>query len=71
MVEGIPEMVLIDRKGIIRMVKAGNSPANVKALHGENRGTGQGEIAYRDVVVSRDAAGERVDDHALPLRGRG
>ena len=31
-VEGIPEMVLIDRKGIIRMVKAGNSPANVKAL---------------------------------------
>jgi thiol-disulfide isomerase/thioredoxin len=30
--EGIPELVVIDRKGIIRMVKAGNSPANVKAL---------------------------------------
>ncbi len=30
--EGIPELVLIDRKGIIRMVKAGNSPENVKAL---------------------------------------
>ena len=30
--EGIPELVVIDRKGVVRMVKAGNSPENVKAL---------------------------------------
>jgi thiol-disulfide isomerase/thioredoxin len=30
--EGIPQLVLIDRKGVVRMVKAGNSPENVKAL---------------------------------------
>jgi thiol-disulfide isomerase/thioredoxin len=29
---GIPELVVIDRKGIIRMVKAGNSKENVEAL---------------------------------------
>ena len=30
--KGIPELVVIDRKGIVRMVKAGNSPENVEAL---------------------------------------
>ncbi len=33
MVEGIPEMVLIDRKGKVRMVKIGNTEDNTKALH--------------------------------------
>ena len=32
MVQGIPEMVLIDRKGVVRMVKLGNSEENTKAL---------------------------------------
>jgi thiol-disulfide isomerase/thioredoxin len=30
--EGIPELVVIDRKGVVRMVKAGATPANVKAV---------------------------------------
>ena len=33
LVEGIPEMVLIDRKGVVRMVKLGNTEDNAKALH--------------------------------------
>jgi thiol-disulfide isomerase/thioredoxin len=31
--EGIPELVLIDRKGVVRMVKLGNSEENDKAIH--------------------------------------
>lgn len=34
-VEGIPTAVLIDRKGIVRMVKVGSSAANKKALKTE------------------------------------
>ena len=30
---GIPEVVLIDRKGVVRMVKLGNSEENTKAIH--------------------------------------
>ena len=33
MVEGIPEMVLIDRKGKVSMVKLGSTEENTKALH--------------------------------------
>ena len=31
--EGIPEQVLIDRKGVLRMVKLGNTEENEKAIH--------------------------------------
>jgi thiol-disulfide isomerase/thioredoxin len=31
--EGIPEMVVIDRKGVVRMVKLGNNDDNTKAVH--------------------------------------
>jgi thiol-disulfide isomerase/thioredoxin len=31
-VRGIPQVVLIDRKGIVRMVKVGSSPENAKAI---------------------------------------
>jgi thiol-disulfide isomerase/thioredoxin len=31
-VEGIPQVVLIDRKGTVRMIKAGNRPENTKAI---------------------------------------
>src|SRR5262245_31985966 len=34
-VGGIPQAVLIDRKGIIRMVKIGSGQENAEALHGE------------------------------------
>jgi thiol-disulfide isomerase/thioredoxin len=32
-VEGIPQVVLIDRKGVVRMIKVGNTPANTAAIH--------------------------------------
>jgi thiol-disulfide isomerase/thioredoxin len=32
-VRGIPETVLIDRKGLVRMVKLGNTEENTKAIH--------------------------------------
>jgi len=32
-VEGIPEMVVIDRKGVVRLVKLGNTDDNAKAVH--------------------------------------
>jgi thiol-disulfide isomerase/thioredoxin len=32
-VEGIPTMVVIDRKGIVRMVRVGSGEANAKAVH--------------------------------------
>jgi hypothetical protein len=31
-VEGIPQIVLIDRKGIVRLVRVGTSEANSKAI---------------------------------------
>lgn len=34
-VSGIPHAVLIDRKGVIRMIKVGSGEANAKALHDE------------------------------------
>jgi WD40 repeat protein/thiol-disulfide isomerase/thioredoxin len=34
-VQGIPEAVLIDRKGVIRMIKVGATPQNAKDLHKE------------------------------------
>jgi thiol-disulfide isomerase/thioredoxin len=34
-VQGIPTVVLIDRKGIVRMVKVGSGEENAKALEGE------------------------------------
>jgi thiol-disulfide isomerase/thioredoxin len=36
-VYGIPQAVLIDRKGVIRMVKVGSGPANAKSLEEEIR----------------------------------
>ena len=32
-IQGIPEMVLVDRKGKVRMVKLGNTEENTKAIH--------------------------------------
>jgi thiol-disulfide isomerase/thioredoxin len=32
-IQGIPEVVLIDRKGVVRMVKLGNTEENTKAIH--------------------------------------
>ena len=32
-VTGIPQAVVIDRQGIVRLVKVGSGPANAKALH--------------------------------------
>lgn len=34
-IEGIPTAVLVDRKGVVRMIKVGSSPANKKALKAE------------------------------------
>lgn len=34
-VQGIPEAVLIDRTGIVRMVRVGSGPANAEELHNE------------------------------------
>jgi len=34
-VRGIPQVVLIDRKGIVRMVRVGSGPANAEALEEE------------------------------------
>ncbi len=34
-VRGIPQMVLIDREGIVRMIKVGSSPANAKDIENE------------------------------------
>jgi thiol-disulfide isomerase/thioredoxin len=34
-VDGIPTMVLIDRKGIVRMVKVGADEENIEAIHAE------------------------------------
>jgi len=36
-VRGIPQVVVIDRKGIVRMVKVGSGPDNAKAIHEEIR----------------------------------
>jgi len=32
-VTGIPHAVLIDKKGMVRMIKVGSGPANAEALH--------------------------------------
>jgi hypothetical protein len=34
-VSGIPHVALIDRKGVIRMVRVGSGPDNAMALHDE------------------------------------